>query len=186
MGIPFAAGIQMLYDGQLNYVRGGLQCFLRVNNFPPVGDFIEVGVPYAPTGNAALSTGFVDMLIQPPPATQPVSSHDIALSNGKLMFGARKFFISNTFVQQMLETYPNIRGSYNVFRTWDVNNNDNSEVEDETPGTAYVQGIIYNNQLYSIEDIGRREIAGVTINWILTCNGHEEYLTSDTQQVDQP
>jgi hypothetical protein len=184
MGIPFASGIQMLYDGQLNYVRGGLECFLRVNNFAPVGDFIEVGVPYTPSGNNELSSGFVDILILPPPATQPLNKHDIGMSGGKLMFGGRKFFISNTFVQNMLQTYPNIKNSYNVFRRWDGTSN--SAGEDNNEGTAYVQGIIYNNQLYSIEDIGRREIAGVTINWILTCNSLEEYLTGSAQQQDQP
>lgn len=162
MGIPFAQGVQMLYDGQLQYVRGGLECWLRVSNFAPSGDWIEVGVSFSPTGVAAAQTGFVDILIDPPPATVPVGMHNIGMSGGKLMFGARKFFISNTWVDKIAGLYPNIRGRFNVFRDWD--------------GTASTLGIIYNNQLYSIEDIGRREIAGQTINWILTCNAEEEYL----------
>lgn len=181
MGIPFAQGIQMLYDGQLNYVRGGLDCYLRVNNFSASGDFIEVGVPYSPTGQASITTGYVDILILPPPATQALGMHDIGLSGGKLMFGARRFFISNTFVQSMLDTYPNIKGSFNVFRNWD-----SPDGTGQTEGTAYVQGLIYNNQIYSIEDIGRREIAGKTINWVLQCNTHEEYLEPGSAQVDQP
>ena len=172
MGIPFSQGVQILLDGQQQYIRGGLDCYIRVGNFVPSGDFIEVGVPYAPTGAAALESGFVDILILPPPTTKPVSMRNIALSGGKLMFGARRFTISDTFVEQMLETYPNIQGRYNVFRNWDK--------------TASVIGIIYNNQMYSIEDIGRREVAGRTVAWLITCNTHEEYLTDGAEQVDQP
>ena len=181
MGIPFAAGIQMILDSHLNYVRSGLECFLRVNNFAASGDWIEVGVPYAPTGDGQLTTGFVDILILPPPAAIPVSFHDIGLSNGKLMFGAKKFTISATFVNQMLDTYPNIKGSHNVFRNWD--SPDGTSLEE---GTAYVMGIIYNNQLYSVEDISRRDIAGVTITYIITCNAHEEYLIAGSAEVEQP
>jgi hypothetical protein len=181
MGISFAAGIQMVLDGQLNYVRGGLDCYLRVNNFSPSGDFIEVGVPYTPSGDLALETGFVDILILPPPATKPMSYHNIGLSGGKLMFGARIFWISHTFVQKILDTYPKIKGGYNVFRSWDSPDGNGQE-----DGTAYVMGLIYNNQLYSIEDIGRTEIAGQTISWKLTCNAQEGYLAAGSQQVDQP
>jgi hypothetical protein len=181
MGIPFAMGVQMNYDGQLNYVRGGLDCYLRVNNFAPSGDFIEVGVPYAPSGDAAIATGFVDILILPPPGTVAASFHDIGMSGGKLMFGARKFFVSATFVNMILDTYPNIKGAYNVFRNWD-----SPDGTGQTTGTAYVQGIVYNNQLYSIEDIGRREIAGQTINFIITANAHEEYIEPASQVILQP
>ncbi|SRR6266481_6109762 len=173
MGIPFAQGMQLIFDSHLSYTRGALEVFLRIDNFVPQGDYIEVGVSFAPTGGQDSQAGFTDLLILPPPGTQPVSYHDIGLSGGKLMFGARKFFVSHTFVQAILQSYPNIRGGYNVFRKWD-----NS--------TASVMGIIYNNQLYSIEDIGRREIAGETIHWVLTCNSSEEYLDPGSSQVLQP
>lgn len=181
MGIPFAAGIQMLLDGQRQYLRGGLDCFIRVNNFAPSGDFIEVGVPYAPSGDAYLNQGFVDILILPPPATKSVPFHDIGISGGKLMFGARIFWISHTFVQKMLDTYPNIKGGYNVFRNWD-----SPDGTSQTDGTAYVMGLIYNNQLYSIDDIGRTEVGGVTIDWKLTCNTQEGYLQDGAAEVEQP
>lgn len=173
MGIPFAAGMEMLYDAHLNYTRGALEVFLRIENFIPQGDYIEVGVSFSPTGGQDSEAGFTDLLILPPPATTPVSMHDIGMSGGKLMFGARKFYVSHTFVRNILQSYPNIRGGFNVFRKWD-----NS--------TASVLGIIYNNQMYAIEDIGRREIAGETINWVLTCNSQEEYLEGEAQAVPQP
>lgn len=162
----------MLYDAHLKYTRSGSEVFLRIANFTPSGDFIEVGVPYTPTGTDAVSTGYVDLLIDPPPATQAVSYHDIAMSGAKLMFGARRFFVSDTFVSTLIDQYPSIRGKYHVFRQWD--------------GTAYVIGLVYNNQLYSIEDIGRKEIAGRTINWILTCNSQEEYIDERVSEQLQP
>lgn len=171
MGINFASGIAMLFDAHQRYTRAGEECFLRVNNFAPSGDYIEVGVQYSPTGSEAAQSGFVDIPIDPPPGTVAVSTHDIGMSGGKLMFGARKFFVSDTFVSDMLDKYPTIRGRYNVWRAWD--------------GNAYVQGIIYNNQLYSIEDIGRSTIAGKTIRWTLTCNASEEYLEPSVSEALQ-
>jgi len=173
MGIPFASGIQLIFDAHLSYVRGALETFLRIENFVPEGDYIEVGVSFTPTGGQDSQAGFTDLLILPPPGTQPLSYHDIGMSGGKLMFGARKFFVSNTFVRKILDTYPNIHGGYNVFRKWD-------------DSTASVLGIVYNNQLYDIMDIGRREIAGETIHWILTCNSHEDYLEAGSKEILQP
>lgn len=181
MGVPFAQGIQMVLDGQQQFLRGGFDCYLRVNNFSPSGDFIEVGVPYTPSGDLALETGFVDIIILPPPATKPMSNHDIGVSGGKLMFGARIFWVSNTFVQQLLDTYPKIKGGYNVFRNWD-----SPDGTPQTDGSAYVMGLIYNNQLYSIEDIGRVNVAGVTVNWKLTCNAQEGYLQPGSEEIQQP
>src|SRR5580704_7092157 len=97
----FAQGLVMLIDGQTRYVREGQQTFLRLQNFASEGDFQEVGVPYTPTGAPQSTTGFTDIYIEPPPETTDIPDRDIGLSGGRYMFGARKFFISTTFVQNM-------------------------------------------------------------------------------------
>jgi hypothetical protein len=172
MGIPFGYGMQMLLDGQQNYVRSGLVCYLRVENFAPEGDWQEVGVPYVPTGAAAAQTGFTDLLISPPPEVRDVSMHNIGMSGGRLQFGARYFIISNTFVENIMQRYPNISDPFNVWQNWDaelVNGNWEN-------ATASVIGIIYENRMHSIEDISHVEIAGQTIKWKLTTNRHETPL----------
>ena len=172
MGSLFAEGMEMLFDGQQRYLRDGLQCFLRGQNFPSEGDFQEFGVPYAPSGTAAAETGFTDILIDPPPSVTAVSTHDIGVSGGKLMFGARKFLISDTFVSRMLQQYPGIVDPYDVFRNWD--------------GTTPVVGIIYDNRMFSIEQIIPREIGGRRISWTVTCNYNESYLIGEAAEKNVP
>jgi hypothetical protein len=162
----------MVLDGQLRYTRGGLQCFLRAQNFQPEGDWQEVGVSFAPTGTAAAMTGFTDILIDPPPAVTAISSHDIGLSGGRLQFGARRFFISDTFVSNMMLQYPNITDPYDVFRNWDT----------KTP----VIGFVYDNRMFSIVDINPRELAGQRISWTVTANFNEIALQGGSVEVLQP
>lgn len=161
----FAQGLVMVVDGQMRYLREGQQTFLRLQNFPNNGDFQEVGVPYAPTGtaSAANQTGFTDILIDPPPETTDVPDRDIGLSGGKLMFGAREFIISATFVQDMRQEYPGVTDDIQVFRNWD--------------GITPVIGIVYSNQLFSIEDILSREFGGQIISYTLMCNAIEATLS---------
>ncbi len=170
----FAQGLVMVMDGQSRYIREGNQTFLRLQNFPNSGDFQEVGVPWAPTGTAgaANQTGFTDILIEPPPESTDIPDRDIGLSGGKLMFGARRFLVSVTFVQDMQQEYPNILSSTDVFRRWDGN----------TP----VIGIVYNNQMYSIEDILSRELGGQVISYTLMCNSMETEVSSGAGEVNVP
>jgi hypothetical protein len=167
----FAQGLVMLLDGQTRYVREGEQCFLRLQNFPNEGDFQEVGVPWSPTGaqGASNQTGYTDILIDPPPEVTDVPDRDIGLAGGKLMFGARTFLISDTFVQNMLQLYPGIPDNSQVWRSWDGN----------TP----VMGIAYSNQLFSIEDVLTREFGGQIISWKLNCNALEQPLVAASQPV---
>lgn len=176
MGL-FAEGFQSLIDGQQRYLRSGLEVFLRVQNFAPSGDFQEVGVPYAPSGQASLQAGFTDMLIDPPPEVVPISAHNIGLSNGRLMQGATKFKISGSFILNIREKYPTVLTSYDVYRNWDGSIN-------QTPNTqtASVIGLIYGNWLYSIESIGRKVIGDRSILWELTCNAQELYLKTNTEE----
>lgn len=162
MGISFASGIQFLFDANQRYVRAGLPVYLRVKNFQDTGDFIEVGVPFAPTGAAAAQSGYTDILIAPPPAVQDISLHNIGLNSAALRFGARNFIISATFVNAQMAQY-SITDPYAVFRNRD--------------GYAAV-GLLYNDRLFQIESITHREVAGVTINYKLLCNALE--LQSDS------
>ena len=167
-----------MLDGQQRFIRSGLEVFLRVQNFPPTGNFQEVGVVYAPTGQAALQTGFTDILIDPPPEVKPVSTHNIGLSNGRLQFGATEFRISGTFVQSIRDVYPAVLTSYDVFRNWDGS----TFLQTLGTQTASVIGLVYGNWLYSVENIGRRVVGDRTVLWILECNAHELYLTQASSE----
>ena len=167
MGGLFAQGLLGLLDGQMRYLREGEQCFLRLQNFQDQGDFQEVGVPYAPTGIELAKTGYTDILIDPPPETTDTPDRDIGTPGARLMFGKRSFLISATFVLDMMDKYPDIQDSIDVFRKWDGN----------TP----VIGIVYSNQLWSIEDILSRELGGQVISWTLNCTAIETRLDKDNQ-----
>lgn len=173
----FSEGLQGLIDGQQRYLRPGLEAFLRVQNFPPTGDFQEVGVPFVPTGPAALKAGFSDILIDPPPEVKSISAHNIGLSNGRLVFGATEFRISGTFVQNIREQYPTVLTAYDVFRNWDGGINQTPDTQ-----TAAVIGIVYSNWMYSIETIGRKVVGDRTVLWVVQGNAHELYLTDASSE----
>jgi hypothetical protein len=156
MGIPFAQGLRMMVDDHQRFTRGGLEVFLRLQNFQPTGDFEEMGVPYVPTGTAAAQTGYTDILIDPPPQVIDVSMHNIGMSGGKLLIGARTFQVSHSFVQNMRDKFPGIPDDISVWFNWDGN----------TP----VMGIMYENRMHDIVLYTHREIAGETVSWKLTCN----------------
>jgi len=165
MGIPFGTGIQFLFDSTQQFVRAGLPVYLRVRNFEDTGDYLEVGVPFSPTGTDAFYTGYTDIPIQPPPGVQDVSLHNIGLLAGRLNFGSRIFQVSNTFVEQQRAQYQ-IADPYDVFRNRD--------------GKYKTVGIIYNQRMFSIESLTHKEVAGKTINWKLICNALE--VVSDSLQ----
>lgn len=168
MGIPFGTGIQFLFDNQQRFTRAGLPVYLRIQNFLDQGSYLEVGVPYAPTGTAAFNTGYTDILVDPPPAVQDVSLHNIGLLASRLNFGSRIFIISNTFVvKQQTDNY--ILDPYDVFRDR-TDSRDNSQYK--------VVGILYNDRMFSIESITHKEVAGQTINWKLVCNALEKISDS--------
>lgn len=178
MGALFAAGLQGLLDGQQSYLQSGLTTYLRIQNFAPQGDFQEVGVPFTPTGAAAADTGFVDLEILPPPEVRDVSMHNIGMSGGRLNFGARTFIVSDSFVQSVLQMYPNISDPVDVWRNWDAVYVDGNP----TNQTASVVGIIYENRMHDIVYFNHVEIAGATVSWKLTCNRHETPLEGTAQE----
>lgn len=162
MGISFGTGIRMLFDASQRYTRTALPVYLRVKNFKDDGDYIEVGVPYAPTGTATFETGYTDIEILPTPGVNDVSLHNIGLMAGALRFGARVFQVSHSWVEQQMEEYE-IDDPYDVFRNRD--------------GYAAI-GLLYNNRLFSIESMTHKEVAGKTINWKLICNAVENKADS--------
>lgn len=175
----FAAGLQSMLDGQQRFVRGGLQCFLRVQNFPSTGDFQEVGTVITFTG-VGPNGGFTDLFIDPPPEVLDISMHNIGMSGGRIQFGAKKFWISQTFVDNMMQTYPAILDPYNVFRTWD------GGVNNTGPQTASVIGLIYGDRLYSIETIHQKPVGGKTVAWEIIANLFEEELAISAGETRIP
>lgn len=164
MGAPFfGLGIRRLFDANQRYTRSGLPVWVRVKNFQDEGDYIEVGVPYSPTGTAEFQSGYTDIPIVPPPGVQDVSLHNIGLMAGRLNFGSRIFIISDTFVQAQMQQYSGITDPYDVFRGRD--------------GFATL-GLFYNNRLFSIESITHKEVGGCTVNWKLICNALENVSDS--------
>lgn len=166
--VSFGVGLQYLFDAQQRYTRAGLPVWLRVKNFKDEGDFIEVGVPFTPTGAAAAQTGYTDIPILPPPSVQDVSLNNIGLNAAALRFGARIFNVSASFVSDQMEEYE-ITDPYAVFRDRD--------------GYAVV-GLFYNNRLFQIESITHKEVAGVTINYKLLCNALEIQSDSTSHSPD--
>lgn len=156
MGIPFAAGIRFLLDSHQSFVRqSNGPVALRIRNVDTTGQaFQELGFQLAPSGQS----GFSDIPINPPPQVTEATSRDIGLAGGKLMFGARKFVISHSFVlaqmKELLLTDP-----YQVFRR-----------------TAVI-GIFYDGRLFSIEQLLHEDAGGEIINWIVAGNAQETGVT---------
>lgn len=163
MGIPFGFGLQMLFDASQRFTRAGLPVYLRVKNFKDEGDYLEVGVPYAPSGTASFESGTSDILISPPPGVQDVSMHNIGILAGRLNFGSRIFRVSNSFVEAQMKEYE-LSDPYSVWRDRD--------------GEYKTVGIVYMSRLFSIESILPKAVSGVVINWELICNALE--TQSDT------
>lgn len=162
----------MMLDGQQRFIASSKQVFIRVQNFQNTGDYLEVGVPFAPTGTALAESGFTDIMIDPPPEMTDVSMHNIGLLAGRLNFGDKIMTVSHSFVLNILQTYPSISDPYDVWRNWD----------NQTP----VIGIVYQNRMWSIDSITNRQLSGETISWKLILKGLELPLEEASEQdLDQ-
>jgi hypothetical protein len=156
MPVRFGAGVRFLQDAHMRFFQGGLQVYLRVKNFDDSqADFVRLGFQYSPTGQPS---GFTDVLITPPPQVVDVSLHNISVSQGRLLFGARHFYISHTFVRQRMATQ-GYTDPYKVFRD------------------PLVVGLYYNQRLFSIESLTHQEMSGETVYWDAVCNGQEPAVT---------
>ena len=151
--VSFGFGVQRLIDSNLQYARVGFPVYLRLRNFPDLqsNQFAQMGFAISPSGTAV---GTTDILIAPPPSQSIVSVHNVGMSEGKLRFGARTFFISQAFVTTQVQAQS--LSDQNL--VWRGSN---------------VVGLVTENLLWSIENIDHGEIAGQTVSWSLTCNSNE-------------
>lgn len=154
-GPNFGYGFQRLIDSHQRYMRAGSTVYLRLKNFPDTQEdlYSELGFMASPSGNSEL-LGTTDIEISPPCSVEPVSVHNIGQSMGKLRFGAKVFVVSATFVDAQVAE----QGLSDQSLVWRGSN---------------VVGLVADNQLFSIEDVVKKEIAGKTVVWILTCNAAE-------------
>jgi hypothetical protein len=151
----FGWGLQRVMDAQQRLTRDSAgPVYLRLRNFTNQQNqaFDQLGFAITPTGTA--QTGFIDIKIDPPPSVNEISIHNIGQSNGKLMFGAKRFFISGSFVAAMMTA----QGLAKQDLVWRGPN---------------VVGLVYEGILYSIENVVSKEIAGITVLYRLDCNGNE-------------
>ncbi len=176
MSISFGFGVRALYDSHLNFWRPGLPCALRIRKFvPPAQGYGELGFQYSPSGAIADQQGFDDVPIKPQPEVKEVSLRDIGLNQAKLMFGAKQFIISHTFVLRRMQKM-NYSDPYRVFR-------DRTVVGIAYPvffgATPDANGNDPNAQtrLFSIESITHDEIAGQTLAYTLLCNATEQLVS---------
>lgn len=157
MGVPFAQGIRFLFDSHQRFWRQGLDVFLRVKNFNDAGQaYTDLGLQVSASG--ALSTGFTDIKIAPPPQVRDMSFQDIGLNQARLMFGARQFSISHTFVLVRMQA----QGYTDPYQVW---------------RDPLVIGLFYNGRIFTIESITHEEASGDIIWWNLVCNASDRQVT---------
>ena len=158
----------MLFDAQQRFVRSGLSVSLRIKNYveddPQDGtstEYLEVGVPFSPTGGPSVETGYVDIPIDPPPNVINLTLRDIGEFGGRFGFGSCKFIVSHTFVLSMMDTY-GITDPNTVWRNFNGQK---------------VIGLVYDGRIQSIEQITPKALSGEYICWHLTCNALEQQTT---------
>ena len=153
--IPIGYGVRYLYDAHLRFWRPGLPVALRIRNYTaPATGYVELGFQYSPTGTMSLEQGFTDICIHPQPEVMEVPLRDIGLNQARLMFGARKFAVSHTFVLKRMREME-YKDTYQVWRD------------------PSVVGLYYNKRLFNIESITHDEYGGQTLVWTLLCNAAE-------------
>ena len=163
-GVNWGFGVRYLYDSHLRFFRPGLPIALRVRNYTaPEQGYVELGFAYSPTGTLSNQAGFTDIIIKPPAEVKEISLANIGLNQAKLMFGAKQFTISHTFVRAQMNAN-GYTDPYQVFR-------DPSVIGIAYPPTPGQQ------RLFSIESITHEEIAGQTLAWLLICNAAETPVT---------
>lgn len=165
-------GLRMLLNAHQSFTKSGLPVYLRVKNFiEDMTDgspetYIEVGMPYAPSGSDALDTGIVDILIEPQPAVQDISLHNLALFGTRLNFGSCIFYISHTWVDKQAQ---------------ELNLHDHREVFRNRDGHKAV-GLIHDGRLFSIESITHAEGFGEHVGWKIVGNAHEQEVAHDPNE----
>lgn len=152
-GMHIGLGLQRLIDAQQRYVQNSrYPVMYRMRNFTPQQNtlYAQLGYVITPTGN----TGTTDVQIQPPPMTRLVSQHNIGMSAGRLLFGAREFVVSGSFV--------NAQQSALGLAT-----------PDEVWYAPQLVGIYAYSVLWNIAQVAPEDFGGQTILWSLRCNASE-------------
>ena len=148
-------GLRVMTDTYSNFWAPGLATFLRYQNSPSQSAPSELGFQIDLTGPSASGGGFNDVQILPQPTVEEVSKHNIGISGGLLMFGAKSFLVSATFVDNMMAA----KGYTDPYQVW---------------RDPLILGIFYNQRLYSIVSIQSSDVGGGPYSWNLTCNMAEE------------
>lgn len=145
-------GLRSLTDGFLRYFQPGLPVYLRqqyITNQP--NDYSALGFMPSVSGGQG---GYNDTLIDPPPDVQELSLHNIGIMGGRLQFGAKMFLVSDTFVENQMDSQQ-YTDPLSVWRD------------------PSVVGIIYGDRLFAIESITHEDVGGATTLWKLICNAAE-------------
>lgn len=148
-------GWRNLRDQFMNWMAPGLPVYLRIKNFDATNaSALEMGFTWTPPASGSQATGYSDVQIYPQPQVVEVPLRDIGLNQAKLMFGARKFSISDTWVRGR-QAQMNYDDPYQVFR--DVS----------------VLGLYYNSRLFDMQSITHVEVGGQTFRWDIVGNALE-------------
>lgn len=157
-----AFGIRLLQDTSLRVSNPGQDTFLRVKKFPTDDQAVKhegVELGFRIPTDVAKEPTFTDIPVDPPAEVTPVSSNSIARSAGRLMAGAMSFKISHTFV---LNAYAEGKLSF---------------VNDVFNAKDYVVGILYSDQLYSIDSVEFEQTGGEILYWMIKGNTVQKKVT---------
>ena len=166
MSTPFGLGFgaRFMLDGHQNWTGEGLPVYLRTQNADDSAQlYADTGFEVTVTSANLLSgAGTTDSLVLPPPLVEPLSLMDIGIMGGKLMFGARKFTISHTWVMKWMRQF-SYTNPLDVFRD-----------------PTLVLGIYHDNQLWTIEQINHIDLGGAILYWELMCNASQQNVSQGT------
>jgi hypothetical protein len=159
VGLGF--GARFLLDAHQRFMQEGLPVYLRIQNSDDSAQaYADVGFEVAVTGSLATGAGTTDIKISPPPSVQALDLHEIGIMGWQqLQFGATRFLISHTWVLEQMDAQ-HYTNPYSVFRD-----------------PKRVIGIVYNEQLYTIESITPEEMGGTTLYWNIVCNAPQLNVT---------
>ena len=159
-GPNFAWGIRNVVDAKLNYVRNSNAVYLRTKNpavtvSDPTLSKLGFCVPIMDLNSPAnTESPILDTEIWPSPIVSTVSMREVNASNGKILFGARRFEVSHTWVLAYAQAN-NITDPAQVFEG------------------SQALGLVTDNRLFSIVNVQPTEGGGGIIMWSLTANATE-------------
>lgn len=149
----------MAIDANMRYLRNSHPVYLRLRNFTapvqPGNIFAQLGFSQTPTSGP---TGTTDFLIDPPPSVRMLSQHDIGMSMGKLLFGARQFGISGSFSCKMAALLGLPYDQNGVEQFW---------------YNTQIVGLVTDQLLFDIKQVDHEEVGGVTVMWTLLGNANQ-------------